>query len=1012
MLCSYCGATASPTLDRCVVCNTPYPAHFVEGPTSLSAGTDPSSDETRLTAESAEQRRAAPPSGRAGGDPVLSPGQTFANRYTIIRMLGAGGMAAVYQAWDETLAIAVALKLIRADPSIDRADLVQLEQRFKRELKLARQVTHPNVVRIHDLGEVGGTLYLTMEYVQGSDLATVLQRDGRLPIARVLTLGRQIVSGLAAAHRAGVVHRDLKPANIMVDANDQALLTDFGIARSKTGEQPLVTDAGIVRQPPGSTLHTTPGAIMGTLEYMAPEQLRAEPADERTDIFAVGLILYEAMAGSRRPAGNEAFPDLLARIQKGPAPLLSVVPEVPAEVDRIVSKCLKTDPAERYASADELLTDLEGLDAEGNPLPVARRVPRWKVVTAASVLSAILIGATWYAASTQMPPIPPTERDPMPVLIVDFENRTQDAVFEGALEQALSVAMEGAPFVTAYPRKDAAGLVQSLKLGAKLDESTGRLLATREGIRVILAGAIERRGDGYRITVRAIDPEKPDPIKVASEDAGNKGEVLAAVNRVADPLREALGDTPSASAQQEGETFTAASFEAVRAYIEAQELAANQKDVEAVAKFDEAIKYDPQFARAYVGKANSEYYLGRADAAKETWTKAFELMDRMTEREKLRTNGTYLAGLGRDYAGAIDTYDTLVERYPADSAGYNNLAVAHFSTLNFAEALKNGRKAIDIYPKSFKYRANYALYAMYASDFSLAAETAKKLIEEDPNFDTAYLPLAMDALAAGDTGRARAAYEQASKTGDAGASLAAMGLADIAMFEGRYDDAIAALPAAAGRDTAQENQLGAAAKLVALAEAHAARGNARAAADAFAKARVLSTGDGVLVPAGRFAVATGRIADAKEIIALLEKGLPAQTRAYAKLIESDMSLAKRDYPAAIGALRDAGKLADAWLLRYALGLAYFERGDYIAATQQLENCQQRRGEVTALFLDDLPTYRYYAAVPYWLGRTREMRGQDPRTQYQEFLAIRGGGAPDDPLVRDARRRLEALGKLP
>src|SRR5687767_12350999 len=201
MLCSYCGATASPSFDRCLVCNTPFPADLVEGPTM--AGTDPSTDETRLTPASPPVGP-APPTGRTRtGDPILSPGQTFANRYTIIRMLGAGGMAAVYQAWDETLAIAVALKLIRADPSMERADLLQLEQRFKRELKLARQVTHPNVVRIHDLGEVGGTLYLTMEYVQGSDLATVLLRDGRLPIPRVLTLGRQIVSGLAAAHRAG-----------------------------------------------------------------------------------------------------------------------------------------------------------------------------------------------------------------------------------------------------------------------------------------------------------------------------------------------------------------------------------------------------------------------------------------------------------------------------------------------------------------------------------------------------------------------------------------------------------------------------------------------------------------------------------------------------------------------------------------------------------------------------------------------------------------------------------------
>ena len=180
MLCTYCGADTPPALDRCVVCQTPYPPGFAEGATI--AGTDADADQTRL-AKAGET--VAPVTGASipnvGGVPVLQTGQTFANRYTIIRLLGAGGMAAVYQAWDETLATAVALKLIRFHPTMQPEDIRQLEERFKRELKLARQVTHPNVVRIHDLGEVGRTLYLTMAYVQGSDLSTVLQREGKLP---------------------------------------------------------------------------------------------------------------------------------------------------------------------------------------------------------------------------------------------------------------------------------------------------------------------------------------------------------------------------------------------------------------------------------------------------------------------------------------------------------------------------------------------------------------------------------------------------------------------------------------------------------------------------------------------------------------------------------------------------------------------------------------------------------------------------------------------------------------
>jgi len=365
--------------------------------------------------------------------------------------------------------------------------------------------------------------------------------------------------------------------------------------------------------------------------------------------------------------------------------------------------------------------------------------------------------------------------------------------------------------------------------------------------------------------------------------------------------------------------------------------------------------------------------------------------------------------MGRDYAAGIRTYEELVTNYPADSAGYNNLAVAYFNTLNFPMALEVGRKAIAIYPKSFKYRANQALYAMYASDFQTAATTAQELIKEDPKFETAYLPLAMDALASGDVARARAAYAEAAKAGDAGASLAAIGLADIDMYEGRYDVAIGSLPAAAKQDTAQGNDLGAVAKLVALAEAQAARGRAGPARTAFDQARALSTADSVLVPAARLAVASGRIADAKAIAAELSRQVPAQSRAYANLIEAEIALAAKQYPAAIDWLNAAQKLADLWLVRYTLGLTYFARGDSVPATQEFEKCQGRRGEATAIFLDDLPTFRYYAPLPYWLGRARELRGLDPRTQYQEFLAIRSG-APNDPLVKDAQRRLAAFKK--
>jgi len=297
---------------------------------------------------------------------------------------------------------------------------------------------------------------------------------------------------------------------------------------------------------------------------------------------------------------------------------------------------------------------------------------------------------------------------------------------------------------------------------------------------------------------------------------------------------------------------------------------------------------------------------------------------------------------------------------------------------------------------------------MYASDFKTAASTAQSLIQEDPKVDVPYLPLAMSAVASGDIAGARTAYTQAAQAGDTGVSFSALGLADLAMYEGRYDEAIAALPAAIKRDEAQGNSLGAVAKLVALSEAYAARGNASGRQTAIAQARAASTqaAESVLVPAARQAIAAGRLDEARKIAAELQQRLPAQSRAYANLIEGEAAIAEKQYPAAIDALNAAQKLADLWLVRFALGLAYFHHGDFPEAVSEFEKCRERRGEATAVFLDDSPTIRYYATLPYWLGRAREMQKRDARTQFQEFLTIRQG-ATGDPLVEDARRRLEA-----
>ena len=326
---------------------------------------------------------------------------------------------------------------------------------------LARQVTHTNVIRIHDLGEIDGIKYITMPFVHGTDLARLLATEGKLPLARALPLARQIVSGLRAAHEVGIVHRDLKPANILIDDAEKAVITDFGIARS--------TDAG--------TFATAAGAIIGTLAYMAPEQATGKPVDQRADIYAFGLILSEMLVGKRGSSGGDtALALLIERASHAPPRLRTIDPSIPEPLDAIVARCLEPDPAARYQTTKELEAALERLDAE-RPRDVSagrRRAPKPGAVAGRRrprrrARAALGLAALWMSSRPARRAAAATGRAhaPVSVLIADFDNQAKDPVFTGSLEQALSIAIEGRVVHHELLARDrATGLVAALKPGA------------------------------------------------------------------------------------------------------------------------------------------------------------------------------------------------------------------------------------------------------------------------------------------------------------------------------------------------------------------------------------------------------------------------------------------------------------------------------------------------------------------------------------------------------------------
>ena len=333
MICPSCASDTPAPGGRCTVCSAEVSADVAAAvatpvPTDPpAAGNDASGAGTfaaqlgyvgQASEEDLTQSADASEFPLSTGSGPLVPGQAFGPRYQVIKLLGAGGMGEVYHAWDQELAVAVALKVIRPEATAEPEAAADLHRRFKRELLLARQVTHKNVVRIHDMGEVGGVKYITMPYIPGDDLAAILRREGKLTVPRALGIARQVAAGLAAAHEAGVVHRDLKPPNIMIDPDGNAVIMDFGIARS--------VDTG------GSTVA---GMVVGTLSYMAPEQARGEEVDQRADIYAFGLILTDMLVGRRQTgAKSSALAELMERMQHAPPPIRSVDPTIPEAVER------------------------------------------------------------------------------------------------------------------------------------------------------------------------------------------------------------------------------------------------------------------------------------------------------------------------------------------------------------------------------------------------------------------------------------------------------------------------------------------------------------------------------------------------------------------------------------------------------------------------------------------------------------------------------------------------------
>ncbi len=915
-----------------------------------------------------------------GSGSSLEDGGILAGRYEIIKQLGEGGMGAVFKARDIELDRLVALKVIRPELAGNPAIL----QRFKQELILARKITHRNVIRIFDLGVADGFRFITMEYVEGEDLSSVLEKRPKLEPEEAVNILRQVLGALQAAHTEGVVHRDLKPQNIMIDPTGRACVMDFGLARSLE-----------------ATGMTQVGAVMGTPAYMSPEQAKGMTADERSDLFSLGIIAYQLLTGVVPFKADTALASMSLRTQGPPTPPMELNPALPKMLNDIVMKALAIQVQARYLSAELMDKDLQDWQ-EGHfhkklvtprvAMMEESQVKKWIGVaaTAAAVLGGIGYGAFRYLNQPTGPVTPKT------VMIADFANHTGDPVFTGTLESTLKLALEGASFISAYDHARLRDLGLPASADA-LDAAKAQSVAVSQGLNVVVAGALDKSGTSYQLSLRAIQATTGEVITTAEETAEGKDQVLSAVTKLAASVRKALGDSTTESAQRLAmESLSAGSLEAVHEYSLALDALSHGKNEDAFGRFSRAVDLDNGFGLAYAGMASTSHNLGKEQDAEKYNKEAITHIDHMTERERYRTRASLYLRLG-DYKKCVEEYGDLLAKYPADTGAYNNMAICSTKLRKLPKALEEVQKAVQILPQRAMYHVNLSLYSSYASDFQSGDKEAARTLELNPSYASGFLAQAYAALGRGDAAGAIAAYQKLQAVSP---SDAAMGLSDVAVYEGRYKEAVDLLERGAAADQAARKPDAAADKLTMLAYAQLARGQKPAAAQAAAKALELSKAVKVRFLAARIFVEAGEEAKAKDLATGLSSEVLLEPQAYAKVIDGEVALKAGDAKEAVQMFTEANNLLDTWIGRFGLGRAYLELGSFPQADSEFDKCIQRRGEALALFLDEVPTFGYFPAVYYYQGKVRQgMKSAGFAESFRKYSDIRGK-AGEDPLLKE------------
>lgn len=738
MICLKCGSSNSEDALYCLQCGTSIPndsdskARPKEVDGKFSIDTEGNANSTDFTVADEPGVSAANPAAN------VEPGCDFGVRYRIEAVLGEGGMGKVLKAWDRELSRNVALKLIRPELASDPNSL----RRFKKELLLARQISHKNILRIHDLGDNAGTKFISMAFIEGQDLHALLATKRKLPLERALHIARQMCAALEAAHNEGVIHRDLKPQNIMIDGNDNVYVTDFGLAKS------LVSDLSDTTQ----SVLTKSGEILGTPRYMAPEQVIAQPVDHRSDIYSFGLIFYEMVAGETPFAGRSMVEVMYQRVKERPRNPQTLAPDLPTPVAQIILRCLEKDPEKRYQNAKEILADLDSLRAnELSPKPLIPRLSRrlWILICCAALLVALILAAPslWNAArrllteSGDRQSVQPATA-PKYIAILPFRILGADEslkyVADGVVE-SLSAKF----FQLKDVRLASASAVEKADLN-----KPGEEIARTLGVRLLIRGTLQGSGQGFRVTVSADDMSTRQLI-FNQDFSGLVTDLLTIEDNIFNRLSSALSLNLSNEEQAQGALHPTENIEAYRLYLQGLSVSRNKLDVKSQEKawnfYNQAVEKDPDFALAYTGIADTGRLIWNQKKDPIWIRKAQGAAEQAKRLNDLLPEVHY--SLGGIYQATGKTSEAIVELKraqelaPGTDEGYRRLASAYIDAGLHQEAISAYKKAVEANPY---YWLNYnelgAAYLIVGMNGE-AVEAFRSATKIDPSIETAYINL-------------------------------------------------------------------------------------------------------------------------------------------------------------------------------------------------------------------------------------------------------------------------------